>query len=720
VDFLKSVKSPFTHFSFAGVVMKERARIGVAAYGFAIVAALEVILVAPAAWGDDAPWLQPDSAGKYVFVNSAVYDVSTGKQVSPNGAPPRNEQPVLGAPGEYFTPGVVAGEGNLNNDGIESVGRLDDRRPNAHPLPALKAGGTGGQTSFSNSNYDTAFGPSARGTAHPTPIAARDQRRLVWVQDGDVWRGEEDWADNKIINAKQLTNVGVFQNLSPIVWWGQLLFVRGNFDPQKPIVRINLATGATDELPADDIGIGTGNGGSYISPNSDHVVGFTPDVIFVNDLRTGKRLFISNDIKIDVGQIYWLNDDILYVIGLGDDNGNVAKLDLRNGKAEWAIPSDSAQPPIAVISFVKDSNYVLATSKAAAPGQQRQSPLILIDLATGKRTTLPFDSTASAFSLDGGHYWIYRRDTGGLSVVGTWLYHLDTDSSVRLTPANIDADRPLLFPEQKQLWAVCHLGPSGGSSLKRFMLDDSGLGTVETIRPGSGADLRTLSAPIDIGLSGTDVGDLWKPVAVDAAALAPTEPLVPPHGKAKLFQDIDALPADDQAFAISAYGYADADLPYYDPEKCAMKALQAHKQQPSAPISTIMSEINCDDAFDHDRAVAYGQSRAIKAVYVQIVTVDDKEKIAELTGKSFADKLSTLTKPTANDINQTYASCFADAKKSVLQQNQTSQQPSQPNNANGQANNNTNGNTNGGASQQPNNPANGVLQGIGGIFGRHH
>ena len=76
------------------------------------------------------------------------------------------------------------------------------------------------------------------------------------------------------------------------------------------------------------------------------------------------------------------------------------------------------------------------------------------------------------------------------------------------------------------------------------------------------------------------------------------------------------------------------------------------------------------DACDHDRAATYGQSRAMKllaGVRDPKLTADNKEKIAELTGTSFADKLATLTKPSANDINRTFNSCYAAARKSVLQ-----------------------------------------------------
>src|ERR1700691_4900408 len=100
--------------------MKESARTHVAAFRLASLTAFVFLLVAPAAWADVAPWLQPDSAGKYVFVGHAVYDASTGKQVSPDGAPDLglpflDGQPVLGAPDKVFHHWTT-------NSGIETLG----------------------------------------------------------------------------------------------------------------------------------------------------------------------------------------------------------------------------------------------------------------------------------------------------------------------------------------------------------------------------------------------------------------------------------------------------------------------------------------------------------------------------------------------------------------------------------------------------------------------
>ena len=633
--------------------MKERARIRVAVWHFAFLAAFVFLLVAPAAWADDVPWLKPDSASNYVFVNHAVYDASTGKQVSPNGAPDLgipflDGQPVLGAPDKILHHWTT-------NSGVEALGFGDGIK-----TPVLAGLGV-------------------------APFAARDQRRLVWAQGGDVWRGEADWANGKIVNAKQLTNVGSFQSLSPLLWSGQFLFDNGNFDPQKPIVRINLATGATDELSINDVGLAMGRNGtaSIISPNCVHVVWATPDAIYSYDTRTNKRLLISNDIKIALDRKnpqYWVNDDLVYVLIL-NQTGNIAKLDLRNGTAELVIHPDPAQPAFTATSFIRAVTRTSADTTAAQPnpvgmliqntqyalaivGDSGVQTLLLIDVTTGKRTTLPFHFQDSNITwLDGGHYCMYHRSSGGLSAAGTWLYHVDTDSSVKLTGGTVND--ALILPDQTQLWAAYSSGTS--PSLTRVKLDGSGS---DIIAQGGFGDLRTLPAPIDLGLAGTAVGDLWQPVVVDAASIAPTQSPTPLQGKAKFLRDIGDLSGDDQVFAVSAYDYADASLPCYDPAKLAIKALDAHKQQPSAQVRTLLTSMDYGDAFDHDRAAAYGQSRATKLLAGTRdpkLTADNKQEISELTGTSFADKLATLTKPSAADINRTFNSCYAAARKSVLQ-----------------------------------------------------
>jgi len=79
-------------------------------------------------------------------------------------------------------------------------------------------------------------------------------RRVVWIKDGNVWRSEINWDMGEIIKHQQVTHVGrfSFQDMRrvdlPVFWSGNHLFIDSGFDPQKPLVRIDLVSGQIDEL----------------------------------------------------------------------------------------------------------------------------------------------------------------------------------------------------------------------------------------------------------------------------------------------------------------------------------------------------------------------------------------------------------------------------------------------------------------------------------------
>src|SRR4051812_21726687 len=69
-----------------------------------------------------APWLSLENADKYVFVGKSVWDVETGRQVSPTGAPDVFETPrrIVGINGRVYDLAV----GRYHPAGMIGPGRI--------------------------------------------------------------------------------------------------------------------------------------------------------------------------------------------------------------------------------------------------------------------------------------------------------------------------------------------------------------------------------------------------------------------------------------------------------------------------------------------------------------------------------------------------------------------------------------------------------------------
>src|SRR5258706_2073321 len=214
-----------------------------------------------------APWLQAENADKYVFVGKSVWEIESGKMVSPQGVSPVygtarrivgvNDKlfdiPISGPhPAGMITPGLI----EMLDGSAPEMPTLDRKREN-----------------------DTGNGPGF--------WVHSDHRRVVWMQGGDYWRGEIDWATAKVVNRKQLTQLGVFNPMTkPLLWWEHLLFVYGNFDKAKPIVRINLASGEITELETFRAFVLQPDGRLMASPNASRVISVTPSLIYGNPVGT--------------------------------------------------------------------------------------------------------------------------------------------------------------------------------------------------------------------------------------------------------------------------------------------------------------------------------------------------------------------------------------------------------------------------------------------------
>ncbi len=97
--------------------------------------------------------------------------------------------------------------------------------------------------------FDPNPGSDARTPTLPTDARmAADHRRLVYVDNGDIWRAEWDWKNGALVNKKQVTTSGVFGGKSILVWYGNTILMRTEFNKARPILKLDLVTGQTEEM----------------------------------------------------------------------------------------------------------------------------------------------------------------------------------------------------------------------------------------------------------------------------------------------------------------------------------------------------------------------------------------------------------------------------------------------------------------------------------------
>ena len=219
---------------------------------------------------------------------------------------------------------------------------------------------------------------------------------------------------------------------------------------------------------------------------------------------------------------------------------------------------------------------------------------------------------------------------------------------------------------QAASYSFCSVSQQSGNNLIRLNLDGSpsqNLGpcslAMPTRMPEQSIDLRASVA----------TADLWKPVAVDEAALAATQPAEAATGKLKLDELLKDSSADDKAFAEQAYEFASTNTlmsNFYDPVKVAMKALDAHKADPKAALSSLMVTLDLSGALDRDRITQYGHDHALGMLGGDgKLTDDQKNRIPDQTGPALADAFFKQPKPDIRGIETLFQKVFTSARASI-------------------------------------------------------
>jgi hypothetical protein len=615
-----------------------------------------------------SPWLLPENAEKYVFLGKQVWEVDSGKMISQTGAPDVFEtsrwivgvkdRVFDGPPSGYHPPGIIA---------PGRIVMLDGSPPQ---MPTLDG----------KMEQDSGNGP---------PFwTSTDRRRVVWMERGDYWRGEIDWAAMKVVNRKQVTSLGAFTPMNrPFLWWGHLLMVWGGFDKDKPIVRINLATGDVTEMEtyrAMQVNLQGGPSVAMVSPGAARIFVPTESVLFCYDVRTGKPTMIRNKFEnLTIGRSrailfipgappIWEGDETVYS---ADGSGFLARVDFRNSRMDiLGTPPRIVQPnqgpnTAKFVARVPDTHLLDMAMLPTPSGKSASGPpdpgkRFLWDVTNNKRTPLPFDETAMGTWVDSTTY-LYVLTKGGLSTVGTWVYDRTSNATKRLSANAVDLSRTVYLPGHKQAWAVSQ---QSGGNLIRLHLDGAPSENLGSCGLSIPQKMPPVDKPIDLGFT-KEPKDLWQPVKVDEAALAATQPPEPPAGKIKLFDLTKDESADNKKFAELAYDYCSMNSTlnaYTDPVKFAMKVLDMHRGDPNSPIQNLIFQKDFSDCIDRDHLVAHGQEGAFAMMRSDTkLSPEQKQKIADRTGQLFADAVAKQTKTDVRNADSLLRDAYTKARKEV-------------------------------------------------------
>ncbi len=299
-------------------------------------------------------------------------------------------------------------------------------------------------------------------TAAKTWVAA-DLARYVSLKDGDLWGGSIDWSGNTVTPAKNLTQIGLLNNLEPITWCDQHFYF---FRPQatdKPYLRINTENGNLLEMAGNKVlsrGVQGSPDGCFLFKDDNgrmiysakggvsqlHVMdlrrGDTFDMDATFDIRNYTGKLKSDPLPDHIRVRFWIDRNLFWTpIGWYD-------LGQRNRITPTDFPEVVSDLPYFIRIHNKGFRDIpggryLDIVYQGYPSQDavmNKRPLIKryrIDRLQGTATALPIEPVTQPGHghitwVDENRY-VYARWKGGLNDIGTWLYDVTTGQSKKLS-----------------------------------------------------------------------------------------------------------------------------------------------------------------------------------------------------------------------------------------------------------------------------------------------
>ena len=313
-------------------------------------------------------------------------------------------------------------------------------------------------------------------------LLSSDLRRLLKFEDGDLWKSEFDWAQNQIKPWTQVTDFGFLEDLTPIVWSGNVLYLKNKKAAERPVVKIDIAHGDVEEIAgfsclndSNYSELAWKKGIAFVAPNNRVMIYLDGEKIVLTDLQTGDSKTLLNVIKyhhptdkndylrnciplikeVDFGSYrkdytqersaIWYDDDTLIAVSA---NGIV----VLNTRLGTLTPFNLGLPVIGPYTYTSTRARVDRVRVRARvgdrvwatiynPGQPLgDSPKnygskkrhVLIDTMDGSMETLPATVDKALFWLTPEQY-LYPVREGKFSQTGTWLHNIATGARTRIS-----------------------------------------------------------------------------------------------------------------------------------------------------------------------------------------------------------------------------------------------------------------------------------------------
>lgn len=594
------------------------------------------------------PWNTPQEAARYIVVSvqgaksMELINVVTGEALTPehfDGRQMRKRSyPVQGHPGRFLTfftsdaPDPLAAPGLANNAGLVPKDRIYLANP----------GGTGWNNRITPYLMPEGGRERERGSDDPTNGCrfSDDLRRAVWIRDGDIWRGDIDWTTGEIVHPKQVTHVGQFTfegsggHERPVFWSGNELFVEGGFNPSKPLVRINLVTGAIAELGWLMYEAKSIAGEVAFDPAERVALHAVPGQLRIIDLTSGKAFKVSQRFDDDpwwkarmdkkprlkqqldyyagsnVEQLPWLSDSVVVTLrGL---------LDITDGTVDpyenHMIAGDVAGATGAslLLTFgqqigrtththlLRADPPVMALRMAGTQDQGGYYDMIgLADLGSGAITAALRTKQGQGAMWVDAYRCVYSVTGKGLTGNGAYLYDRRTGKSVRLAsytdirePIAVAGGDTIVFTRGQDIYRV---GADGGG-LKKV---------------ASNAFLQATFMPRAISL---DDGDPWAIEQPPQLAMFTSGKQGDISPRDRLKQAVRDKPEGVRDFALRAFHEANESYVLsnlYDPVRVALAAVKVREKFPGKPLPNATAEADYSQALDKTKSRAYFRTKAI-------------------------------------------------------------------------------------------------------------
>lgn len=366
------------------------------------------------------------------------------------------------------------------------------------------------------------------------PFLSSDYRRVVYYENGDVWRADFDWMSGQLKNNTQVTSIGLLGSKKPLLWYGNHLYIKTNFSKEKPVARVNLSTGQIDELGTINalLPVFRKKGSNFVNPDAYRVVNPTRDVLHSFDARSGRIAQFNNRSSVSgnattksmqllnlSSKFYWLDNDNAVAEGL---TGVIAAINFNANSLNVYKPSDSSRK-YKIRYVLPGKQYVdLVENKRIS---QKLTPVArwLLNPKTGQKISLSIPPEAPGKWLDDTRL-MYSVTTGQLSEIGTWVYNRSTGQNTKIAqiPASRlsyvqrhDDNSARYFPRQNMVYFL------GGGFVYRVRLDGTNFSKVTSFRSGHDGRIGKVDMDaINLGI-GTSNTSLWQMESYNHSALIP-------------------------------------------------------------------------------------------------------------------------------------------------------------------------------------------------------